>query len=351
MTSTANGNTIRTMKLSDFNYTLPKELIAVEPMPERTGSRLLVLSRESGKMEHRKFRDLLDYLKPGDALFLNDTRVIPARLAAKRPTGGKAEILLLQELMLGTWEALIKPGSRVKSGTVLAIAPDFQATVLDEGVVRKIEFSPKEKFWEFLEQYGEMPLPPYIKRKVKTKDRETYQTVFAKYAGAVAAPTAGLHFDSQFLSAIQKKGIGVGWVTLHVGYGTFKPLVEESVKNHVMHEEFFRVPQETVDLFNQTRRKGGRVFVCGTTTLRALESARQPDGNLQSSEGRTSIFIYPPYTITTADALITNFHLPRTSLLLLVSAFAGRDLILKAYETAIRGKYRFYSYGDAMLIV
>ncbi|MBI4971525.1 MAG: tRNA preQ1(34) S-adenosylmethionine ribosyltransferase-isomerase QueA [Candidatus Omnitrophica bacterium] len=341
------------MKLSDFHYTLPKELIALAPMRERTGSRLLVLSRSDQKIEHRKFRDLLDYFRPGDALFLNDTRVIPARLEAKRPTGGKAEILLLQELMPGTWEALIKPGSRVKRDTVLEIAPDFHATVLDDGPVRKVEFEPKEKFWPMIERYGQMPLPPYIKRKVTPEDRETYQTVFAKHAGAVAAPTAGLHFDKDFLNAIEKKGVRIGWITLHVGYGTFKPLAEEEedVTKHSMHEEFFRVSEEAVKLHEETRQKGGRVFVCGTTALRALESAKQPDGKLKPREGRTSIFIYPPYRIQTADALITNFHLPRTSLLLLVSAFAGRETILRAYESAIQERYRFFSYGDAMLIL
>ena len=341
------------MKLSDFAYILPKELIALEPMPERTSSRLLVLSRSDGAMTHAKFRDLLNYFRPGDALILNNTRVIPARLFAQRPSGGKVEILLLQELAPGSWEVLLKPSGRVKDGTELAIASDFTATVVSretEGV-RLLEFSPKEKFWQFLEHYGEMPLPPYIKRKAGPKDRETYQTVFAKHAGAVAAPTAGLHFDEGLLKKIEAKGIRLGWVTLHVGYGTFRPLVKEDVTKHTLHEEFFKVPEETVKLFNETRKTGGRIFVCGTTTLRALESAKQSDGSLRSAEGRTSVFIYPPYKITTADALITNFHLPRTSLLLLVSAFAGRELVLKAYETAVHEQYRFYSYGDAMLIL
>lgn len=341
------------MKLSDFNYNLPKELIALEPMPERTRSRLLVLSRSSGQIQHKKFRDLLDYFRPGDALILNDTRVIPARLLGKRPSGGKAEILLLQEMAPGSWKTLLKPSGRIKDGTEISIAPDFSATVVstDADGIRLVEFSPKEKFWQQLERYGEMPLPPYIKRKSKPEDRETYQTVFAKHAGAVAAPTAGLHFDSEFLKRIESEGVGFGWVTLHVGYGTFKPLAQEDFRNHTLHEEFFRVPEETVRLFNETRSKGGRVFVCGTTTLRALESAKQSDGRLRAIEGRTAMFIYPPYQITTADVLITNFHLPRTSLILLASAFAGRELILKAYETAVREQYRFYSYGDAMLIL
>lgn len=340
------------MKLSDFHYTLPKELIALEPAKERTGSRLLVLSRTNQKIEHKKFRDLLEYFRPGDALFLNDTRVIPARLEAKRPTGGKAEILLLEELKPGIWDVLIKPGSRVKAGTILEIASDFQATVLNDGPIRKVEFSPKEKFWDLLERYGQMPLPPYIKRKPGPEDRDTYQTVFAKNSGAVAAPTAGLHFDKEFLSEIQKKGVHIGWITLHVGYGTFKPLAEEEedLTKHTIHEEFFRVSEETVKLHEKTRKNGGRIFVCGTTALRALESSKKADGGIKVSEGRTSIFIYPPYKITTADAMITNFHLPRTSLLLLVSAFASREAILEAYESAVRERYRFFSYGDAMLI-
>ncbi len=343
------------MKLSEFSYTLPEELIALEPVPERTSSRLLVLSRKDGKISHQKFRNLTDYIKPGDALILNDTRVIPARLYGTRPTGGEVEILLLQELMPGTWETLVRPSGRIKAGTEILINPEagFSGTVIDDpqdGGVRKIEFNPAGKFWEMLVRFGEIPLPPYIKRKVKPEDAHQYQTVFAKHAGAVAAPTAGLHFDQDFLKNFEKSGVRLGWITLHVGYGTFKTLVQEDFAKHTLHEEFFRVTDEVIQLIESTRRSGSKVFVCGTTALRALESSKQEDGSLKACEGRTSIFIYPPYQITTADALITNFHLPRTSLLLLVSAFAGRENILKAYESAVKEKYRFASYGDAMLI-
>lgn len=335
------------MKLSDFTYTLPKELIALEPVRERTGSKLLVVSRDRGTIEHKRFRDLLEYLNPGDALFLNDTRVIPARLEARRVSGGRVEILLLREIAPGSWEVLMKPSGRIKAGEKLEISPNFQATVFSP---QHLEFHPKEKFWELVDLHGQMPLPPYIKRKVREEDKETYQTVFARHEGAIAAPTAGLHFDQDFLAKVEQKGVSIGWVTLHVGYGTFKPISHEDVREHTIHEEFYRVPEASVKLHEETRASGGRIFVCGTTTLRALETVKQADGNLQACEGRTSLFIYPPYSVTTADALITNFHLPRTTLLLLVSAFAGRELVLKAYETAVSERYRFYSYGDAMLI-
>jgi S-adenosylmethionine:tRNA ribosyltransferase-isomerase len=344
------------MKLSDFSYTLPEELIALEPVPERTSSRILVLSRKDGSVKHKQFRNLTDFIKPGDALILNDTRVIPARLYGERPTGGRVEILLLQELIPGTWETLVRPSGRIKAGTEIKIGrtSGFSGTVIDEpqeGGIRKIEFSPAGKFLEMLAQHGEIPLPPYIKRKVRPEDTHQYQTVFAKHAGAVAAPTAGLHFDQGFLKNLEKSGVRLGWITLHVGYGTFKMLVEEDLRKHTLHEEFYRVTEDVIQLINSTRKSGNKVFVCGTTALRALESSKQPDGSFKASEGRTSIFIYPPYEITAADALITNFHLPRTSLMLLVSAFAGRENILKAYQSAVNEKYRFASYGDAMLIL
>ncbi len=327
----------------------------MEPLPERTSSRLLVLNRKSGSVSHQQFRNVLDFMRPGDALFLNDTRVIPARLKVKKSTGGVTEMLLLREITPGTWEVLLKDSGHIKNGSTLSAGPEFNAVLMsepDQTGIRIVDFDPKEKFWEKLELYGEIPLPPYITRKVEKKDAEAYQTVFAKHAGAVAAPTAGLHFDKMFLKEIEKKGIHTGWITLHVGYGTFKPLSQDKeISKHAMHEEYYQVTPDSAELFNRTRSKGGRIFVCGTTTLRTLESVKQSDGSIKSGDGRTSIFIYPPYEITTADALITNFHLPHTSLLLLVSAFAGREQILKAYEEAVNQKYRFYSYGDTMLIV
>ena len=358
------------MHLSEFDYILPPELIAKEPLPDRTASRLLVLPRGGGEIRHQHFRDLLDCFHPGDALILNDTRVIPARLIAKRSTGGKVDILLLKEKGEGRWEALLKPLARIKEGEKLWIAEDFYAEVVSVFVTpakagvqslaetldsrfrgndntTKLRFHPPEK----LKIYGMMPLPPYIKRKPEERDKETYQTVYARAEGAVAAPTAGLHFDQKFLDEILSRKVSIGFVTLHVGHGTFKPITEENFRTGKLHAEYFKVSAETAELFNQTRKASRRVFVCGTTTLRALESAKATDGSLAAREGETSLFIYPPYSITMADALITNFHLPKSSLLLLVSAFAGEERVQKAYKTAIQERYRFYSYGDAMLIL
>lgn len=347
------------MKLSDFDYTLPQELIAYHPVPDRVSSRLLVLDRTDGTVRHKHFRDLSEYIQPGDALILNDTRVIPARLHGKRASGGKVEMLLLRELGPARWEALLRPSVRVREGDEILISEiskeeKFSAVAMnapENGGARRLHFSPPAQFREMLARFGKIPLPPYIKRAVEIEDAFCYQTVFAKRDGAVAAPTAGLHFDEAYLEALKNSGVCIAHITLHVGYGTFQTLFEEDLKKQTLHEEYFQVEDSVIQLIQSTRAAGRKVFVCGTTALRALESCKMPDGALRASSGKTDIFIYPPYKITTADALITNFHMPRTSLMLLTSAFAGREHMLNAYELAIRRRYRFASFGDAMLIV
>jgi len=338
----------------DYDYQLPEELIASRPLEDRTSSRLLILDRNDGSVEHSQFKNLIDYLSPGDALFLNNTKVIPARIKARRQTGKEIEVLLIRELELGQWQALVSSSGKVKEGEELFVDSSgiklFVHEPTDMPGIRRVEFTPAEKFWEEIETIGQIPLPPYIERDSETHDEETYQTVFAKERGAVAAPTAGLHFNEALLQQIKEKGISVGTITLHVGYGTFQPLKEEHFQRQALHEEYFSISKETASLFNKTKQEGKKVFVCGTTTLRALESSVNQDGKLKAQHGLTSIFIFPPYDIKTADALITNFHLPQTSLLCLVSAFSSREHLLNAYQSAIQEKYRFYSYGDAMLL-
>ncbi len=341
-------------QLSDYDYDLPEELIASSPLEKRSSSRLLVLDRKTNTISHKHFSDILDFLTVGDALFVNNTKVIPARIKAKRDTGREIEVLLLREIALGEWEALVSHSGKVKQGESLVVGEDFRVTVYEETKtpgVRRVEFSEKENFWNCLNLYGKIPLPPYIKREASSKDQDTYQTVYAAERGAVAAPTAGLHFDETLLEKIKEKGIRVGEVTLHVGYGTFQPLKENHFETQSLHEEHFEISEEAAQIYNDVKQKGNKVFVCGTTTLRALESVQKKHGRIQAEKGSTSIFIYPPYSVTTADALITNFHLPQTSLLCLISAFADREQILNSYQTAIQEKYRFFSYGDAMLII
>jgi S-adenosylmethionine:tRNA ribosyltransferase-isomerase len=357
------------MRTADFNYVLPMELIAQYPAPERDGSRLLVIHRDTGIFEHRRFPDLVEYLEPGDVLVLNNSRVIPARLHGKNlKTGGQFEILLLEENSLNDWWAMMRPGKRAKTGTKLQLLKkagepgDLMAEVTevnDEGH-RRLEFSGTPDILRELEALGEMPLPPYIERHgEETGDRERYQTIFARTPGSVAAPTAGLHFTPELIEKLRGRGVRVCFVTLHVGAGTFLPVKAENIADHRMHSERFEIGTETVAAVNQARESGRRVIAAGTTTTRALESvARQNAGKLNVYTGKTDIFIFPPARFAIVDALLTNFHLPESTLLMLVSAFAapaekirGRDLVLAAYAEAIRERYRFFSYGDAMLLI
>ncbi|OGW79140.1 MAG: tRNA preQ1(34) S-adenosylmethionine ribosyltransferase-isomerase QueA [Omnitrophica bacterium RIFCSPLOWO2_12_FULL_44_17] len=394
------------MKLSDFDYELPKELIAQQALSERTEARLLILDRKTQTLEHRIFRDLLDYFRPGDVLVLNDTRVLHARLFAKKKTGGKVEILLLKQVDFsnGTgsegdtfqglkkpenretcppqnryrsvWQALIRPSRRVKINEELFFAdePNLVARVLDEGDpetgTRRIEFQCDQNFETVLSRVGRVPLPPYISREDVPIDRELYQTVFAKCPGAVASPTAGLHFDQAMLTALRAKGVQIVFVTLHVGYGTFQPVQDETLKSHRMHEEFYDISEGAAVLINQAKKEGRRVVACGTTVVRTLETVASNSVNpspsplpcgerdgvrghspiIRAGQGNTKLFIYPPFRFKMVDAMITNFHFPRTTLLMLVGAFCGYELMMKAYQEAIREKYRFYSYGDAMMI-
>lgn len=343
-------------KITDYDYRLPEGAIAQFPSKDRSHSRLFVLDRSNGRVEHRFFADIIDYLKDGDVLVLNDTRVIPARLFTRKETGGKVEVLLLRELGEGLWEALVYPSGRVRENTRLSFSEELEGVIVDlpggpNGGVRRIQFERKTSFWDCLERAGHVPLPPYIRRDDNEQDRDRYQTVFAKERGAVAAPTAGLHFDKELLTKIEAKGIRVAYITLHVGYGTFKPVKSEEVSEHRIHSEYYRVSGETAKIVNEVKSCGGRIVACGTTAARSLESAADTGGRLCAREGETGLFIYPPYEFKVVDALITNFHLPRTTLLMLVSAFAGRERILNAYAEAVREGYRFYSYGDAMVIL
>ena len=358
------------MLTGEFDYPLPPELIAQHPPPERTGSRLLVLDRETGGLSHHSFPDLEHFLCPGDLLVLNDSRVIPARLRAqKTDTGGSIELLLLEEMDPMDWWVLLRPGKRVRPGTRLAIlAPDGSLTDLQAEVLEKNEegrcrlrFSGTDDFPAAVERWGEIPLPPYMHRDTsesRANDRERYQTVFAHEKGSVAAPTAGLHFTTDFLHSLARRGVDHCCVTLHVGYGTFAPVKAEAIVEHVMHEERYHLSESTCDAVNRARAEGRRIVAVGTTTVRVLETVgRAHNGRLVPGRGRTRIFIHPPQTVSMVDALLTNFHLPCSTLLMLVSAFAapgqhpqGRDLILNAYTTAIEQRYRFFSYGDAMLV-
>ncbi len=340
------------MKTSDFYYDLPKELIAQDPLEDRSASRLMHLNKETGEYEHGHFRDILKYLKPGDCLVINDTKVIPARLyGSKVGTDAAIEILLLKRRENDIWETLVKPGKKCKVGTVISFGDGILTgevvDIVDEGN-RLIQFHYDGIFEEILDQLGEMPLPPYITHKLQDKNR--YQTVYAKHEGSAAAPTAGLHFTKELLQQVQDAGVKIAHVTLHVGLGTFRPVKVEDVTQHHMHSEFYVVEEDQAKLINDTKAAGGRVIAVGTTSCRTLESATGEDGILKAGSGWTEIFIYPGYRFKMIDGLITNFHLPESTLVMLVSALAGKEHIMAAYEEAVREKYRFFSFGDAMII-
>lgn len=340
------------MKTSDFYYDLPQELIAQDPLEDRSSSRLLHLSMKDGSVEHRHFTDILDYLKEGDCLVVNDTRVIPARLYGhKEETGALIEILLLKRKENDIWECLVKPGKKARPGAKIVFGDGILKgeiiDVVEEGN-RLIQFQYEGIFEEILDQLGEMPLPPYITHKLEDKNR--YQTVYAKNDGSAAAPTAGLHFTQELLQKVQEKGVKIAHVTLHVGLGTFRPVRVDDVENHHMHSEFYVVEEDQAKLINDTKKQGGRVISVGTTSCRTLESATGEDGVLRAGSGWTEIFIYPGYQFKMIDGLITNFHLPESTLMMLVSALAGKDRIMAAYEEAVKERYRFFSFGDAMFI-
>lgn len=341
------------MKKSDFYFDLPKELIAQDPIPDRDKSRLLHLDRFSGNLEHKTFYDVLDYLMPGDCLVLNNTKVIPARLYGTKPTGARVEFLMLNNLGDDKWECITGPGKKARVGDTFSFSDGILNAevleVLDNGN-RIAKFSYKESnIYEVLDKIGEMPLPHYITHELK--DRERYQTVYAKELGSAAAPTAGLHFTPELLKKIEDKGITVAYVTLHVGIGTFRPVKAENIEDHEMHSEHYYVPAETAKKINKTKKNGGRIIAVGTTSCRTLESASDESGYLSECDASTNIFIYPGYKFRCIDGLITNFHLPESTLIMLVSAFAGREKVLNAYNTAIAEKYRFFSFGDSMIII
>lgn len=339
------------MKTSDFYFDLPEELIAQTPLERRDASRLLCLDRWSGAREHRIFSELPELLQPGDCLVMNDSRVLPARLMGMRETGGVVEVLLLRDLGGGRWECLTRPGRKTRPGTRLIFGNgELEAEVLEvaEGGNRIVEFKYEGIFLEVLERLGKMPLPPYI--KVELEDGERYQTVYSKEPGSAAAPTAGLHFTKELLARIADRGVRECFVTLHVGLGTFRPVKAEDIEEHEMHSEFCIMPEETARVITETKRSGGRVVCVGTTSCRTVESFANEDGTMDAKSGWTNIFIYPGYRFKCMDALVTNFHLPESTLIMLVSAFAGRENVLAAYNEAVREKYRFFSFGDAMFI-
>lgn len=340
------------MKTSDFNFELPEELIAQDPLEDRSASRLLVLNKETGETEHKIFKDIIDLVNPGDCLVLNNTKVIPARLlGVKEDTGAHVEVFLLKKLSKDTWETLVKPGKKLKPGARVIFGDGLlTATILDtmEEGIRKVLFEYDGIFEEVLDKLGEMPLPPYITHKLKDRDR--YQTVYARYDGSAAAPTAGLHFTKELLAELEAKGVRIAYVTLHVGLGTFRPVKVDDVANHHMHSEHYIITGEAADIINTTKENGGRVICVGTTSCRTIESAADDTGKVIPGENDTQIFIYPGYSFKVLDALITNFHLPESTLVMLVSALAGKDNIMKAYKEAIDLRYRFFSFGDAMFI-
>jgi len=340
------------MLVSDFDYYLPEELIAQDPVEPRDSSRLLVMNKETGELEHSIFHDLTKYLRKGDMLVINDTKVLPARLYAHKETGAVIEILLLKETGYLTWQCLVKPGKKALPGTKLLFdLPEMTAEVVDhsdEGT-RIIKFNPDGNFYDLLDKLGTMPLPPYIKKPLIDQDR--YQPVYARERGSAAAPTAGLHFTDRLLNELKENGIGIEKVLLHVGLGTFRPVKSDTVEDHVMHSEYYRVTQETADAINRARAAGGRIVAVGTTAVRTLETVSTDDGIVHAEEGWTQKYIYPGYHYKAVDAMITNFHLPKSSLVMLVSAFAGLDHVKHAYETAVNERYRFFSFGDAMLIL
>ena len=340
------------MKLEEFDYFLPEELIAQVPIKNRDESRLMVLDKNSKTIAHKVFKNIIDYLNPGDCLVRNNTKVIPARLYGKKETGANVEFVLLKQIEGDIWESIVRPGNKLKPGTKVEFGEGLlKATILDilEGGTRKVEFEYKGIFNEILDKIGLMPLPPYIHETLKDKDR--YQTVYAKFNGSAAAPTAGLHFTPELLKQIESKGIKIANVTLHVGIGTFRPVKEENIEDHKMHTEHFYIKQEDADKINETKKSGGRIIAVGTTSARVLETiADENTGFVKSIESDTGIYIYPGYKFKCIDALITNFHLPKSTLLMLVSAFSEREFILNAYKEAVNEKYRFFSFGDAMLI-
>ena len=340
------------MKLSDFDYVLPRHLIAQEPAKPRDSARLLVLSRETGRTEHRTFRDLLDFLRPDDVLVLNDTRVLPVRLRARRATGAKVEVVLVRRRSDAAWETLMKPGRRVREGERLVFAPgvlEGTAGPPTASGMRLITLRHRGDLRPILDRIGEMPVPPYIQRPLD--DPNDYQTVYAGREGAIAAPTAGLHFTSGLMQEIRERGVRITFLTLHIGPGTFRPVEADEIAMHRMDTEYYEVSAATASAINDARARGGRIVVVGTTGVRTLESVVGEDGSIRAGSGWTDLFIIPPFRFRATDALITNFHLPRTPLLILVSAFAGRERIRAAYEEAVREGYRFYSFGDAMLIL
>ena len=339
------------MKKSDFSFDLPEELIAQTPMEQRDASRLLCLDKQTGAVEHRHFYDLPDLLREGDCLVLNNSRVLPARLIGIRPTGGAVELVLLRDLGGNRWECLSRPGRKTKPGQRILFGDGELQAVVEETVSggnRIVRFDYEGIFLEVLERLGRMPLPPYIRQELK--DPERYQTVYSKELGSAAAPTAGLHFTNELLETVRNHGVLTEFVTLHVGLGTFRPVKEEEIENHEMHSEYCIIPPETAEAVNRTRKNGGRIIAVGTTSCRTLESFAKEDGTLEASSGWTNIFIYPGYRFKCIDALITNFHLPESTLIMLVSALAGRENILNAYRIAVSEKYRFFSFGDAMMI-
>ncbi|AEF17463.1 MULTISPECIES: tRNA preQ1(34) S-adenosylmethionine ribosyltransferase-isomerase QueA [Thermoanaerobacterium] len=341
------------MNLHEFYYDLPEELIAQEPLQNRDESRLMVLNKDTGEIKHDIFKNILTYLKPNDVLVLNDTKVIPARLyGVREDTGGKIEFVLLKRLGIDEWEILVKPGRRAKIGSKFIFGNgELKALILSDTDAggRIVRFSYEGVFEEVLDKLGEMPIPPYIKKKLK--DKNMYQTVYAKHEGSAAAPTAGLHFTNELLDKIREFGVKTVFITLHVGLGTFRPVKEEVIENHKMHSEFYIVNEDAADAINAARKAGGRIISVGTTSTRTLETVADDDGIIHAGSGWTDIFIYPGYKYKAIDGIITNFHLPESTLIMMISAFAGKENVMNAYKTAIENKYRFYSFGDAMLII
>ena len=341
------------MKVSDFNYELPKELIAQHPYDKRDEARLMLLNKKEEKIEHKLFKDVIDYLNPGDCLVINNTKVIPARLYGKKDTGAKVEFLLLKRIENDTWEAMVRPGNKLKPGSKVIFGEGLLKATVDEileGGNRKVTFEYNGIFNEILDEIGLMPLPPYI-TEASREDNEKYQTVYAKYDGSAAAPTAGLHFTEELLEKIKQKGVEIANVTLHVGIGTFRPVKVETVEEHEMHSEHYYIKKEDAEKINKAKLGGHRVIAVGTTSCRVLESVSDEKGLVKEVEGDTSIFIYPGYTFKCIDSLITNFHLPESTLIMLVSTLAGKDFIMKAYNEAVENKYKFFSFGDAMIII
>ncbi len=345
------------MKTSDFDYPLPQELIAQEPLQKRDASRLLHLCRESGSVVHRTFNDLPGLLQRGDRLVFNNTKVLPARIFCYKETGARVELLFTRRIEHRTWEALVKPSRRLKEGAIVSLEKNSSVTLQLDRVgdngdrVFSLHAGPFNSIEAVLQKYGEMPLPPYIRRRAREDDRDTYQTVYARHNGAVAAPTAGLHFTETLMRECTQKGVDFSFVTLHVGIGTFRPVKEENPENHVMHSEEYMLSRDTAEEINRTGKQGGRIIAVGTTSVRVLEHCADSDGYLQPGTGTTDLMILPGHSFNIIDGLLTNFHLPRSTLLMLVSAFAGREQVIAAYKEAVNKKYRFYSYGDAMIIL